>query len=138
MRDTLSPRPQESVHQPCCARMGHTADMDALSASVVEGKGLGFEGRGCIHPRQIAVIHEAFAPTEAGLANARRIVEAFEDAQKRGLAVVSLGTKMIDPPVVKRAQRTVTLPEAMGMIEYPLARAGPASVGDTTGRKGLP
>ncbi len=100
--------------QPIDSVFSDVADMDALRASVLEAKGLGFEGKGCIHPRQIAVIHEAFAPTEQELAKARRIVEAFEDARSRGLGVVSLGTKMIDPPVVKRAQYTVRLAEGMG------------------------
>jgi citrate lyase subunit beta/citryl-CoA lyase len=101
--------------QPIDSVFSDVADMDALRASVLEAKGLGFDGKGCIHPRQIPVIHEAFAPAPNELEKARRIVEAFEDAQRRGLGVVSLGSKMIDPPVVKRAQRVVKLAEAMGM-----------------------
>ena len=90
------------------------ADREGLRASVIEAKSLGFEGKGCIHPRQIQTIHQAFAPTADELEKAKRIVEAFEEAQSRGLSVVSLGTKMIDPPVVKRAQRIVKLASAMG------------------------
>ncbi len=82
-------------------------DMDALLESVIEAKALGFEGKGCIHPRQIPVVHQGFAPTEDEIKKAKRIVLAFEDAERRGLGVVSLGSKMIDPPVVKRALRTV-------------------------------
>jgi citrate lyase subunit beta / citryl-CoA lyase len=82
-------------------------DMDALLESVVEAKALGFEGKGCIHPRQIPVVHKGLAPTDDEIMKAKRIVLAFEDAERRGLGVVSLGTKMIDPPVVKRALRTV-------------------------------
>ncbi|HNQ22117.1 MAG TPA: aldolase/citrate lyase family protein [Phycisphaerae bacterium] len=88
-------------------------DMDGLRASVLEAKGLGFEGKGCIHPRQIAVIHEAFAPAPVELEKAQKIVAAFEEAQAKGLGVVALGSKMIDPPVVKRALRVVRLAEAM-------------------------
>ena len=73
--------------------------------SVLEAKGLGFEGKGCIHPRQVPVVHEAFAPAEDEIERATRIVLAFEDAERRGLGVVALGSKMIDPPVVKRALR---------------------------------
>jgi len=101
--------------QPIDSVFSDVADMDALRESVLEAKALGFEGKGCIHPRQIDVIHEAFAPAEDELAKARRIVEAFEDAERRGLGVVSLGSKMIDPPVVKRAQRVVRLAKAIGM-----------------------
>jgi citrate lyase subunit beta/citryl-CoA lyase len=85
------------------------ADEAGLRNSVLEAKGLGFEGKGCIHPSQIAVIHDAFAPATDEIERATKIVRAFEDAQARGLAVVSLGSKMIDPPVVKRALRTVDL-----------------------------
>ncbi len=72
-------------------------------------KSLGFEGKGCIHPRQIKVVHEAFAPTIEEIEKAKKIVLAFEEAEKKGLGVVSLGSKMIDPPVVKRAQKTSIL-----------------------------
>jgi len=90
------------------------ADTEGLWASVIEAKSLGFEGKGCIHPRQIQTIHQAFAPSAEELEKAKQIVEAFEQAQAKGLGVVSLGTKMIDAPVVKRAQRIVNQAEAMG------------------------
>ncbi len=85
------------------------SDMEALRQSVIEAKSLGFEGKGCIHPRQIQVVHEAFAPTPEEIGKAKKIVLAFEEAEKKGLGVVSLGSKMIDPPVVKRAIRTIDL-----------------------------
>ncbi len=84
-------------------------DMEGLRQSVIEAKSLGFEGKGCIHPRQIQVVHEAFAPTQEEIEKAKKIVLAFEEAERKGLGVVSLGSKMIDPPVVKRAQRTIDL-----------------------------
>ena len=82
-------------------------DMEGLRASVLEAKSLGFDGKGCIHPRQIKVVHEAFAPTEEEIEKAKKIVAAFEEAKEKGLGVVSLGSKMIDPPVVKRAINTL-------------------------------
>ncbi len=85
------------------------SDMEALRQSVIEAKSLGFEGKGCIHPRQIKVVHEAFTPTAEEIEKAKKIVQAFEEAEKKGLGVVSLGSKMIDPPVVKRALRTIDL-----------------------------
>jgi citrate lyase subunit beta/citryl-CoA lyase len=85
------------------------SDMEALRQSVLEAKALGFEGKGCIHPRQIKVVHEAFAPTAEEIEKAKKIVLAFEEAEKKGLGVVSLGSKMIDPPVVKRAQRILSM-----------------------------
>jgi citrate lyase subunit beta / citryl-CoA lyase len=93
------------------------ADMEALRQSVLEAKSLGFEGKGCIHPRQIQVVHEAFAPTVEEIEKAKKIVLAFEEAEKKGLGVVSLGSKMIDPPVVKRAIRTLHLAKLSGHAE---------------------
>jgi len=84
-------------------------DIDALKENVLRSKVLGFDGMGCIHPRQIKVIHDNFAPDEAEIEKAKSIIRAFEEATKKGLGVVSLGTKMIDAPVVKRAQRTIDL-----------------------------
>ncbi len=86
-------------------------DLDRLRAVALESKSLGFEGMGCIHPRQVRVVHEAFAPTTEEVEKAKRIVAAFEEAKKRGSGVVSLGSKMIDPPVVKRALRIVRIAE---------------------------
>jgi citrate lyase subunit beta/citryl-CoA lyase len=91
-------------------------DMEGLRNSVLEAKALGFDGKGCIHPRQIAVVHEAFAPKSEEIDRAKKIVLAFEEAEKKGLGVVSLGSKMIDPPVVKRAQRIIDLARAGGLI----------------------
>jgi len=62
-----------------------------------------------IHPRQIQVVHEAFAPTEKEIEKAKQIVEAFKEAEKQGVGVVSLGSKMIDLPVVKRALKVMEL-----------------------------
>ena len=76
-----------------------------------------FEGMGCVHPRQIRPIHEAFAPSAVEVDKALRVVAAFEDAEAKGLGVVSLGSKMIDPPVVKRALRTVQIAHRAGLLE---------------------
>lgn len=92
------------------------ADMEGLAATVKESKSLGFEGMGCIHPRQIPVIKQGFAPAPSEIAKAQKIVLAFEEAEKAGLGVVALGSKMIDPPVVSRALRTIRLAIGMGLI----------------------
>lgn len=91
-------------------------DTEGLRNAVLEAKRLGFEGKGCIHPSQIEIIHEAFAPQPKEIEKATAIVTAFEEAQQRGVSVVSLGRKMIDPPVVKRALRTVDLAVATGKL----------------------
>lgn len=84
-------------------------DMDGLRKSTLEAKSLGFEGKGCIHPRQIVVVNKAFAPTEFEIEKAKKIIAAYREAKFKGLGVVSVGTKMIDVPVVKRAKKTIDL-----------------------------
>jgi citrate lyase subunit beta/citryl-CoA lyase len=93
------------------------SDMEALKENVITSKALGFEGMGCIHPRQIEVIHRYFTPDEAEIERAKKIVNAFYLAEEKGLGVVSLGSKMIDAPVVKRAQKIVTLAISLGLLK---------------------
>ncbi len=102
--------------QPIDTVFSDVKDMDALRDSVLEAKSLGFVGKGCIHPRQIQVVHSAFAPDENEISRARKIVLAFEDATARGLGVVSLGSKMIDAPVVKRALTSVATAIKVGLL----------------------
>jgi len=98
---------------------GDVEDTDGLSSWALRSRAMGFEGMGCVHPRQIPVIHEGFAPTQVEIDRALRIVSAFEDAEARGLGVVSLGSKMIDAPVVNRALKLVDQARAMGLISEP-------------------
>jgi len=102
--------------QPIDTVFSDVTDTEGLRAAVHEAKGLGFVGKGCIHPRQIAVVHEAFAPGDEEIARAKRIVLAFEEAERKGLGVVSLGSKMIDPPVVKRALAAVRAAQEAGKL----------------------
>jgi citrate lyase subunit beta/citryl-CoA lyase len=95
--------------QPIDSVFSDVSDMEALAENVKRSKALGFDGMGCIHPRQIKVIHENFAPDEAEIEKAKKIYLAFKEAKAKGLGVVSLGSKMIDPPVVKRAVTTIEL-----------------------------
>jgi len=95
---------------------GDIADMDGLRQWAEQSRALGFEGMGCVHPLQIAVVHQAFAPSQAEIERALKIVEAYEGAKQRGLGVVSLGSKMIDAPVVQRARKVVERARAMGLI----------------------
>ena len=103
--------------QPIDSVFSDVGDMEALKNNVIQSKSLGFEGMGCIHPRQISVIHDNFAPEPDEIEKALKIVEAFKEAEQKGLGVVSIGTKMIDPPVVKRALKTINLAEKMGRIK---------------------
>ena len=102
--------------QPIDSVFSDIDDEEGLRASVREAKALGFEGKGCIHPRQIRPIHEEFAPSPKSIERAKRIVMAYEDATAKGLGVVALGNKIIDPPLVKRALRTVKLAVDCGLL----------------------
>jgi citrate lyase subunit beta/citryl-CoA lyase len=102
--------------QPIDSVFSDTGDTDALEQNVIASKALGFEGMGCIHPRQIAVIQKGFAPDETEIEKAKEIFTAFEDAEARGLGVISLGTKMIDLPVVARARKTIDLAIKLGLL----------------------
>jgi citrate lyase subunit beta/citryl-CoA lyase len=94
----------------------NVSDMEALRDVVLESKALGFDGMGCIHPRQIKVIHECYAPSQQEIEKAQKIVKAFDKATEKGLGVVSIDSKMIDPPVVKRALRTIDLSIKSGKL----------------------
>ncbi len=94
---------------------GDIGDLEGLRSWGLNSRALGFEGMGCVHPVQIPVIHDAFAPTSLEIERARKIVAAYNDAHQKGLGVVSLGSKMIDPPVVQRALKLMARAQAMGI-----------------------
>jgi citrate lyase subunit beta / citryl-CoA lyase len=96
---------------------GDVGDLEALRAWGTNSRALGFEGMGCLHPLQIPVIHEAFAPTASEIERARKILAAYNEAQEKGLGVVSLGSKMIDPPVVNRALKLIARAQAIGVVQ---------------------
>ena len=103
--------------QPIDSVFSDVADMEALKESVRTSKALGFEGMGCIHPRQIKVIQQGFAPDESEIEKSGKIVQAFETAKSKGIGVIALGSKMIDPPVVARAQKTIALALSLGLLK---------------------
>jgi citrate lyase subunit beta/citryl-CoA lyase len=102
--------------QPIDSVFSDVGDSEGLLNSCLESKGMGFEGKGCIHPRQISIINQAFSPSQKEIEKAKKIVLAFEEAQRNGLSVVSVGTKMVDPPIVKRALRTISFAEKIGLL----------------------
>ena len=92
-------------------------DMDTFRAEVEYIKSLGFDGKSIINPRQIEVVNEVFAPKEKDIAKARTILAAIKEAEARGSGVVSVNGKMVYKPVVIRAQRTIDLAIASGIID---------------------
>lgn len=82
-------------------------DTEGFLASARHAAALGFQGKMCIHPDQIVGANAAFTPDEATIAQARRVVEAFDAAECAGLASIQLDGQFIDYPIVARARRVL-------------------------------
>jgi citrate lyase subunit beta/citryl-CoA lyase len=82
-------------------------DADGFIASAKHAAALGFQGKMCIHPDQIAPTNAAFTPDEAAVALAKRVVVAFDEAEAKGLASIQLDGQFIDYPIVQRARRVL-------------------------------
>ena len=78
-------------------------------------KKLGYNGKSLINPRQIELLHNAYAPTASEVENAKKVVEAAEEGERKGLGVVSLNGKMIDAPIITRAQKIIELAKYSGV-----------------------
>ena len=90
----------------------HIKDLEGLASSAKRAKQLGFQGKMCIYPPQVAVVHGAFMPTETEVAFARRVVAAFEAAEREGSSSIQLDGFFIDYPIVYKARRTLELARA--------------------------
>jgi citrate lyase subunit beta/citryl-CoA lyase len=93
------------IEPPIDAVYIHVKDAEGLERDARLARQLGFQGKLVIHPDQIGVVHQVFSPSEAETDEARKIVEAFEQAVACGLAAVQVDGKMIDYPVAERARR---------------------------------
>ena len=83
----------------------------------MKSKRIGFKGKFAIHPAQVDVINEVFSPSAEEIENARRVIEAFEEAERIGRGSTSLDGKVVDVPVVKRAQQLLELAENMNSTD---------------------
>ncbi len=88
-------------------------DINGLTRNVMAGKRIGFKGKFAIHPLQIDPINRAFSPSREEIEHARRIVVAYEEAERSGRGSTSLDGLVIDAPVVKRARAVLQLAETM-------------------------
>ncbi len=80
-------------------------------------KQLGFDGKSVINPRQIEPVHEIFTPTAKEIEKALAVLAAIEEAKAKGSGVISLNGKMIDKPIVERAERVLTIARALGIVD---------------------
>ena len=90
-------------------------DMDTLRKETELIRQLGFDGKSVINPRQIAVVNSVFTPTEKEIVNAQAVMNAIEEAEAKGSGVIALNGKMIDKPIVERAERVLMLAKAAGV-----------------------
>lgn len=90
-------------------------DMDTLRKETEIIKQLGFDGKSVINPRQISVINSVFTPQQKEIENAENVMAAIEEAEAKGSGVIALNGKMIDKPIVERAQRVLQLAKAAGV-----------------------
>ena len=87
-------------------------DPDGLRENSREARRYGFKGKFAIHPAQIDIINEAFSPSAEEVEHARRVVAAFEEAERNGRGSTSLDGQVIDVPVVRRARQLLELAES--------------------------
>ena len=88
-------------------------DEEGYAASCQQGAELGFDGKTLIHPKQLAAANAAFAPDEAAVARARKIIAAWDEAAKEGKGVVVVDGKLVENLHFEAAQREVALAEAI-------------------------
>jgi citrate lyase subunit beta-like protein len=91
-------------------------DEEGLHAEAEQGAGFGFSGKQIIHPNQVAVVHEAFTPSDEAIRYAVRVIETFEESQHQGKGAYALDGKMIDMPLLKNAQKVLDRARAAGKI----------------------
>ena len=84
-------------------------DLELFRSNAMIARSLGFDGGACIHPRQVPILNEAFTPTESEIDRAESMVKTYDEAMAAGDGAVAFEGKMIDVPVVARAQRILDI-----------------------------
>ena len=89
---------------------------EGFEAEVRLIKQLGFDGKSVINPRQIPLVNAIYAPTEKEIQNAKEVIWGIQEAEAKGSGVISVNGKMVDKPIVERAQRVIALAKAAKLI----------------------
>ncbi|HEV2094580.1 MAG TPA: CoA ester lyase [Rubrobacter sp.] len=89
-------------------------DEEGLRAACRAARSLGFDGKWCIHPAQVPVVNEVFSPTEDEVLWAKRVVEAYEEANAAGSGSISVDGQMVDAASIRMARRTLDLAPGQG------------------------
>jgi citrate lyase subunit beta/citryl-CoA lyase len=93
------------------------SDMEGFAADVRFGKELGFDGKSVIHPKHVAVVHRIYSPSEQEIGKAKAVLAAYQEALANKSGVIALNGKMIDGPIVARAERVLQYARAMGILQ---------------------
>ena len=88
-------------------------EIDGLVADTERAKAAGFGGKYLIHPSHLEPVHRVFSPGEADVAQARKLLTAWEEAQAKGLGAVQLDGRMVDRPIAERARRLIEQADAI-------------------------
>ncbi|MDK4450894.1 citrate (pro-3S)-lyase subunit beta [Enterococcus casseliflavus] len=91
-------------------------DTDGFLAETTRIKQLGFDGKSVINPRQIPLVNGIYAPSKAEIQQAKEVIWAIREAESKGSGVISLNGKMVDKPIVERAERVIALAKAAKLI----------------------
>lgn len=91
-------------------------NVEGFTAEVERIKQLGFDGKSVINPRQIPIVNKIYAPTDKEIQNAKEVIWAIREAESKGSGVIALNGKMIDKPIVERAQRVIALAKAAKLV----------------------
>lgn len=86
-------------------------DVEGMRLAAREARDFGFDGASCIHPSVVAILNEAFAPSEAEIAWARKVVAANAEAAAAGTGAFTLDGRFVDAPIVTRAKAVIALSE---------------------------
>jgi citrate lyase subunit beta/citryl-CoA lyase len=91
-------------------------DTDGFIAETTRIKQLGFDGKSVINPRQIPLVNGIYAPSKAEIQQAKEVIWAIREAESKGSGVICLNGKMVDKPIVERAERVIALAKAAKLI----------------------
>lgn len=93
------------------------ANEAGFMADTLLGKELGFSGKSVIHPNQVEIVHRMYTPTLNEVSKAQKIIGAYQEALAKKSGVIALNGKMIDGPIVARAERTLRFAQAVGLVK---------------------
>lgn len=91
-------------------------NVEGFQNEVQQIKQLGFDGKSVINPRQIPLLNAIYTPTDKEIQNAKEVIWGIREAEAKGSGVISVNGKMVDKPIVERAQRVIALAKAAKLI----------------------